>query len=216
MQLESRVIKVLSQAMKAENAELLWKFSPRLFLLSLIICRARYLLVYLAKLILWNTFWRNNKKGRFWCTAIKTFVFNVHFGDALFYWSTYIWIDNVYWHLGMLKTYIFYDIRTQRMCGYSGPWEVVCFWGDVLPWSRNGGKKRKSKTKLLAQQGLVTKRQEMAEDLQPQPKLSQPGSRLLLSSGVNSTAMAIMLSCHPLWSGNTTPFLIFWLPPSVH
>lgn len=81
------------------------------------------------------------------------------------------------------------DIQVlERWCGF---WEM-CF-----PETGMEGKKKKSKTKLLVKQGLATKRQEMAEDLQAQPKLSQPGSRLLLSSAVNSTARAIMLSCHP-------------------
>lgn len=32
----------------------------------------------------------------------------------------------------------------------------------------------------------------MAKDLQPQPKLSKPGSRLLFNSGVHSTAVAVL------------------------
>ena len=140
------------------------------------------------------------QQERFWCIMIKTFLFYFYLGDALLYWSTCIWIDNVYCHLDILRTYIFYDIKdTKDVWILSSLVDgIFCVW-EELPWGRNGG--NKSKPKLLALQGLVTKRleMEMAKDLQPQPRLSKPGSSLLFNSGVHSTATAIICSCCAFW-----------------
>ena len=98
--------------------------------------------------------------------------------------------------MDILRTYVFYDIKdTKDVWILSSLVDSMLFCERSFPGGKNG--RNKSKTKLLALWGPVTKRleMEMATDFQPQPRLSKPGSRLLFNSGVHSTVMAITWSC---------------------